>query len=41
MGIWTPKVEDGSLYLSCEDGIEHGKYAVVVMIGRQTGVYIP
>ena len=41
MEIWTPKVGDGSFCLKCEDGNEHDKYAVPVMIGGHTGGYVP
>ena len=36
MEIWTLKVGDQSLYLKCEDGNEHNKYAVAVIIGGRT-----
>ena len=38
MEIWTLKVGDDSLYLKCEDGNEHNKYAVAVMIGGRAMV---
>ena len=38
MEIWIPK---RSLYLKCENGNEHGKYAVAVMVGGQTGEHVP
>ena len=38
MEIWTSKVGDDSLYLKCEDGNEHNKYAVAVMIGGRAMV---
>ena len=41
MNIWIPKVGDGSLYLTYEDGNEHDRYAVAVMISEQTGGHIP
>ena len=41
MEIWTPKVEDDSLYLRCEDRNEHDEYAAAVMIEGQTGGHIP
>ena len=30
-----------SLYLNCEDGKEHNKNAVAVVIGRNTGGFVP
>ena len=43
MEIWTPEVEDDTLYLRCEDRNEHDEYeyAVAVMIRGQTGGHIP
>ena len=38
MEIWIPK---RSLYLKCEYGNEHGKYAVAAMVGGQTGGNFP
>ena len=38
MEIWIPKP---SLFLKCEDGNEHSKYAVAVMVGGQTGGHVP
>ena len=35
MEIWTIKVEDNSFYSKCEDGNEHNKRIVAVMIGVQ------
>ena len=40
MEIWTPNVGDDSLYLKCEDGNEHDKYAVALMIGGRTGGHV-
>ena len=41
MEIWTPKVGDDSLYLKCEEGYEHHKYALALMIGGHTGGHVP
>ena len=38
MKIWIPK---RSLYLKCEVGSKHGKYAVALMVVRQTGGHVP
>ena len=35
MEIWAIKVEDNSFYSKCEDGNEHNKRIVAVMIGVQ------
>ena len=40
MEIWTRKVGDDSLYLKCEDGNEHKKYAVTIMIGGRNGGHV-
>ena len=41
METWTLKVGDDGLYLKCEDGRKHGKYAAAVMIGEQNGRNVP
>ena len=41
MDVWTPNVGEETLYLEPEDGNEHDKNVVALIVDRKTGGHIP